>query len=353
MTKFLLFQALLLLSLPMAGQDIHHVDQRINGDRMVITYRLSAERPSRVEVFYTLNGMDTTKVPVRFLEGDMGIYVKPGNDRRIIWQLNTIDSTLRDRIDVHLEAGAFVEMVKIKGGTFQMGCTREQNKCDGDERPVHRITLSDYSISRFEITNRQYCVFLNENDIDRDGREGRTALIHIDNSHCQIKYRNGKFVAREGRAHHPVVEVTWNGAQAFCQWAEGRLPTEAEWEYAARGGHKSTQTRYSGSNHVDTVAWYDSNSNGQAHPVGAKKPNELGIYDMSGNVWEWCFDWYGDYPKENRKNPKGPKRGQSVVVRGGSWLYYGSFCRVANRGSSAPEYAFNNYGFRLVRKLQE
>ncbi len=283
------------------------------------------------------------------MEGDFGIFVKPGRGKRISWSMKGIDSLKRSGIRIELRGRPFIEMVKVKGGHFQMGCTEEQNKCRGDEKPVHRVILDDYTISRYEITNAQYAVFLNEAGVDRDGREGRTALIHIDNKFCQIRYQDGRFRANPAKARHPVVEVTWNGAQAFCQWAGGSLPTEAEWEYAARGGAKARATRYSGSNHPDSVAWYDDNAGGHTHQVGEKKPNELGIYDMSGNVWEWCFDWYSPYTGQTRKNPKGPRRGENVVVRGGSWLYYDSFCRVSNRASSAPSYAFNNYGFRLVR----
>ena len=331
------------------AQHTSNVQHTLQKEQMVITYDLNAAQPRRVEVHYSLTSDTLKMVPEGQLQGDAGIYVTPGNNKQIHWTLEDLDSLERHQVKIQLKTRPFIEMVKVEGGTFHMGCTQEQRKCGGDEKPVHPVLLSNYAISRYEITNAQYAAFLNENDIDPDGRDGRVSLIHIDNKFCQIQFRDGAFKPQAGAADHPVVEVTWNGAQAFCQWAGGRLPTEAEWEYAARGGQQGRSTIYSGSNHVDSVAWYDRNARGSTYPVGTKKPNELGLYDMSGNVWEWCFDWYDDYPHSRRKNPEGPRRGENVVVRGGSWLYYGSFCRVANRGSSAPSYAFNNYGFRIAR----
>jgi formylglycine-generating enzyme required for sulfatase activity len=349
MVKYVL--VLIIMSLPasLLAQDISHMNYHLEEGGMSITYDLNAQRAMHIEVFYQLNSDSILEVPEEQIQGEAGIYVEPGRDKGIQWSMATLDSAERARVVPKLRARPFIEMVPVKGGTYQMGCTPEQKKCDGDEKPAHRVSLDDFAISRYEITNAQYAAFLNQNDIDRDGRDRRTALIHIGNSFCQIEHEDGRFKPVPGKADHPVVEVTWNGAQAFCQWAGGRLPTEAEWEYAARGGPKARPTRFSGSNQVDSVAWYDRNARGHTHPVGSKQPNELGLYDMSGNVWEWCFDWYDEYPARSRHNPTGPERGENVVVRGGSWLYYGSFCRVSNRGSSAPDYAFNNYGFRLVR----
>lgn len=349
MVKYFLTLIILTLSTSLLAQDISQFNYTREEQGMAITYDLNASRPMRIEVFYQLDSDSLMKIPEDQIQGDAGIYIEPGRAKEIRWSMASIDSADQERVVPKLHTRPFIEMIPVKGGTYQMGCTSEQQKCDGDEKPAHTVTLDNFAISRYEITNAQYAAFLNQTGIDRDGRDGRTALIHIGNSFCQIHHEDGVFKPAPGKADHPVVEVTWNGAQAFCQWAGGRLPTEAEWEYAARGGHKANPTRYSGSNQVDSVAWYDSNARGKTHPVGSKKPNELGLYDMSGNVWEWCFDWYDEYPSKSRHNPSGPKRGENVVVRGGSWLYYGSFCRVSNRGSSAPDYAFNNYGFRLVR----
>ena len=352
MKKFSFILIHLFIVVSLQGQQIENMSVSLQNKEMVVTYDLESSKPSRIEVYRAFSEDSMRKVSEKWLSGDFGLYVEPGRKKKIYWNMEEVDSLKRTDIDVELGSKPFIDMVPVNGGVFSMGCTSEQPKCDNDEKPLHKVTIDDYSISRYEITNEQYCVFLNKEDISSDGRDGRTALIHIGNSHCQIKYTDGEFVPKDGKAKHPVVEVTWNGAQAFCEWTDGRLPTEAEWEYAARGGHKSRKTIYSGSNKVDSVAWYVQNSRDHAHPVGSKKPNELGLYDMSGNVWEWCYDWYDDYTSEHQTNPEGPKRGNSVAIRGGSWLYYGSFCRVSNRGSSAPSYAFNHYGFRMVRKTK-
>ena len=149
--------------------------------------------------------------------------------------------------------------------------------------------------------------------------------------------------------------VSWNDVQEFVAKLNeltGRkytLPTEAQWEYAARGGVKTQGYKYSGSNDIDEVAWYGEDWNtGSTHPVDTKKANELGIYDMSGNVWEWCQDWYGSYSSEAQTNPVGSETGSARVLRGGSWLYGARYCRVSSRYYRDPSYRETRYGFRLV-----
>ena len=155
-------------------------------------------------------------------------------------------------------------------------------------------------------------------------------------------------------SNKPVERVSWEDANAFCMelnlmtGMNFRLPTEAEWEYAARGGNKSRGCKFAGSHSVAKVAWYTDNSSSSTHPVGNKLPNELGLYDMSGNVYEWCSDWYGDYSSSSQTNPTGPTTGSYRVLRGGCWRSGAQYCRVAIRGYYYPDYRFNCYGFRLA-----
>ncbi len=220
------------------------------------------------------------------------------------------------------------------------------------ESPVHRVTLDDFSMSKYEITNKQYCAFLNEKG---NKSEGGVEWIDLKSSDINKK-RLGRYTVEPRYEDHPVVYVSWYGARAYCTWLsskirkEVRLPTEAEWEYAARGGNKSKGYTYSGSNTLGEVAWYEDNSSWEVHKVGGKSPNELGLYDMSGNVWEWCSDWYGKdyYSSSPSRNPKGPSSGSSKVLRGGSWYNDASNCRVAYRRDSDPDYRFSNVGFRVA-----
>ena len=221
--------------------------------------------------------------------------------------------------------GVSFEMVYVEGGTFDMGATSEQGSdADDEEYPVHRVTLSDYYIGKYEVTQELWEAVMGSNPSKFKG------------------------------AQNPVERVSWNYCQEFVSrlnWLTGmtfRLPTEAEWEYAARGGNKSRHYKYSGSGNIDDVAWYDDNSGDKTHPVGTKTANELGIYDMSGNVFEWCSDGSGGYSAGAQTNPQGPSSGSHRVVRGGDWYNGAWSCRVSNRYDFDPSYSYNNGGLRLV-----
>ena len=247
----------------------------------------------------------------------------------------------------------FTSMIAVTGGTFQMGSTSG----DSTEQPVHSVTLSLFKISKYEITHAQFIEFLNANGVSATGSfndpdYGNKEYIDMDGSDCAIGHNGTSFYFKgssyAATENTPVIVVTWYGANAFAKWAGGRLPTEAEWEFAARGGTSSNGYTYSGSNSIGDVAWYSSNSGGKTHSVGTKSPNELGIYDMTGNVWEWCSDWYGSYSSSPQTNPQGPSSGSNRVLRGGSWYPSSSYCRVAFRGNSYPSYSHSPVGFRLV-----
>jgi formylglycine-generating enzyme required for sulfatase activity/predicted Ser/Thr protein kinase len=242
-----------------------------------------------------------------------------------------------------------IEMVQIPGGTFQMG----SNDGEDDEKPIHSVTVNDFYIGKYEVTNAEFAAFLN---VKGNQEEGGTTWLEIESSNCLIEKSNGDFKARTRYENHPVIYVSWYGAKAYCRWLSEtiqqnyRLPTEAEWEYAAKGGNKSNGYKYSGSDNVDEVAWYRGNSNPKIHSIGAKKANELGIYDMSGNVLEWCNDWYDtDYHNSSSNNPEEVSNGNSRVLRGGSWYHLSNNCRVVSRDYSNPYIRLDDFGFRVVR----
>ncbi len=248
----------------------------------------------------------------------------------------------------------YSDMVFVQGGTFMMG----SNDGGDYEKPVHKVYVSDFYMDKYEVTNAQFCQFLNEKG---NQTEGGVEWLAIGDEDCKIMKQGNRYVPVSGYDNHPVIEVSWYGANAYAQWAGKRLPTEAEWEYAARGGNINRGYKYSGSNNADAIAWYWNNSNGtsnsnlyQGHgtmPVGTKQPNELGLYDMSGNVWEWCADWFDDayYSKSPYENPTGPASGQVRVLRGGSWRFSESVLRCSNRNDIDPSDRYNDLGFRIVR----
>ena len=226
-------------------------------------------------------------------------------------------------------------MVYVEGGTFMMGATSEQGDDAFDiEEPAHRVTLSSFSIGRYEVTQDEWEAVMGSNP------------SHFKGAKC------------------PVETVSWDDCQNFIRKLNAmtsmkfRLPTEAEWEFAARGGNKSKGYKFSGSNNIDVVAWYlddinavGCNYKGETHPVGQKSPNELGLYDMSGNVCEWCEDWKDDYDGSPQTNPKGP-HGSVVdsrrVFRGGNWNSLMYDCRVSNRFFGYPDYRRTYIGLRLA-----
>ena len=228
--------------------------------------------------------------------------------------------------------GVTFEMVGVKGGTFTMGGTSEQGSDAESDETTHSVTLSDYCIGKFEVTQELWEAVMGSNP----------------------SYFKG--------SKNPVENVSWDDCQTFIRklnslmGANFRLPTEAEWEYAARGGNKSRGYKYSGSNNINDVAWYTVNSYDKGssspdygtHAVGTKSPNELGIYDMSGNVYEWCQDWYGSYGSGSQTNPSGPSSASSRVRRGGSWNNSAWYCRVSYRSNYTPGYRLNSFGLRLA-----
>jgi len=220
------------------------------------------------------------------------------------------------------------KMVLIEGGSFTMGCViPNDTECYAQERPRHTVTLNNFYMCKFDVTQKEWKALM-----------GTTP--------------SGKWCAE-----CPVVNVTWFDAQQFINKLNQisnknyRLPTEAEWEYASKGGNKSHGYKYAGGNDATAVAWYDSTIAKEIHPVGQKAANELGLYDMSGDVWQWCSDWFNDkyYSNSPSNNPSGPASGTSRSVRGGSWWGPLRDCRIANRDQFPPESKDDDVGFRIVR----
>jgi formylglycine-generating enzyme len=242
-------------------------------------------------------------------------------------------------------------MIEVKGGTFQMGSNDYDN-----EKPIHAVILSDFSIGKFEVTVEQYMQFANETKTHYPEwlEEGNEYTIKTGK---ETLYKDLGDALQNPT--NPIVGISWNDATAYCQWLSSktgkkyRLPTESEWEYAAHGGNKSRGFTYSGSNTVGDVAWYSENSDSKTHAVGGKQANELGLYDMSGNVWEWCSDRYSEtYISTAASNPTGAVEGSYRVFRGGSWISYPQSCRASYRNSSTPTYRYRALGFRLALSFQ-
>ena len=228
-------------------------------------------------------------------------------------------------ISIPVKDGISIEMVKVEAGTFMMGATSEMKPLYKDELPVHQVTLTnDYYMGKYEVTQALWQVVMESNP----------------------SYFKGENL--------PVEEVSWDDCQKFISKLNSmtgrkfRLPTEAEWEYAARGGKKSKGYQYSGSNNLSDVAWNDENSGGKTHPVGTKQANELGIFDMTGNVWEWCQDWKGFYSSVSQANPTGADSGLDRICRGGCFNDFKGFSRSSFRDGCVPGGFKDSLGLRLA-----
>ena len=235
------------------------------------------------------------------------------------------------------------EYVFIEGGKYKMG-----SNDDSDELPVHLVKISDFYVLNHEVTNAEFVQFLNSKE--NQGNRHKN-YINLDGKwrdyKCRIYEDEGAYYVDSGYKNYPVVFVSWWGANAYCNWVGGRLPTEAEWEYLA---FLSTKNNEISINYLDDFAVYKNNSNGIYSKIKSKKQNSIKIYDLFGNLSEWCNDWYSSsyYLQSPKKNPQGPKQGVQKVKRGGSWINNSASISVTNRKATAPDNSNITVGFRVV-----
>ena len=314
--------ALVVLSLctTATAQIYKNVRAKQDGLSITVQYDMAGElfRGDGVALTYSLDNGKTYSA-IHDAEGDLGANVLPGKNNEINWLLIDKDFIIGKIINFRLVT-LFEGMIYVDSGEF----TRTSNTDKKTEQSEHAVQLGSFLMDKTEVTQREY-------------------------RHVMGKYASDY----TGCMECPVENVSWFDATAYARKIGKRLPTEAEWEYAAQGGaYARTPQLYSGSNDIEDVAWFLANTESK-QPVGKKQPNALGLYDMSGNVWEWCADWYHDdyFQIADKSDPKGPEYGKEKVVRGGSWFSNDVFCTVNRRYKLKPDYRDTNFGFRCVKDL--
>ena len=336
--KFILFWISQILSFPLLAQTVSNVQAEQVGKQIVITYSL--DKQADISICYTTDGGKTFSAPLKQVTGDVGKNIAAGK-HTITWNvLEEVDKLIADDImfvvipskDIltFKIKGVSFKMIKVDGGTFTMGATAGLGKDAKDwERLAHQVTLTDdYYIGQTEVTQALWTAVMGSNP---------------------SVFKGDSF---------PVETVSWYECQIFIEKLnsllsnelDGKrfaLPTEAQWEFAARGGNKSKGYMYAGSNNFDDVGWYIEHGVFKTHPVAQKRPNELGLYDMSGNVHEWCQDRYGRYSRDAQTNPQGPARGKLRVSRGVNYACSTLGCCVFSRNYTAPGYHTLFIGLRL------
>ncbi len=344
--------------------------QRADGSCLVDVYYSVQDAdsdPLTISLLVSADGGTTWNVSCALLSGDIGANITPGNNKHIIWNLGVEHPDIV--ADYHFKVIADdgqtppppANFVFVQGGTFTMG--RTTGTGGSDELPTHSVTLNSFYMGKYEVTQSEWQAVMGSNPASGSG-VGANYPVYSVSWYATLKYCNLRSLA-EGLT--PVYTIsgstdpanwgavptssnaTWNAA--ICNWnANGyRLPTEAEWEYAARGANNTPDYLYSGSDDINTVAWYGENNTSMgSKQVGTKAPNALGLHDMSGNVEEWCWDWYGSYSSGAQNNPTGPSSGSHPVLRGGIWYGWAVYCRVADRNYGTPGSTFF-MGFRLCR----
>ena len=318
--KHLVISLFLLLVSIGSAQTYKNVRALQDGLSISVQYDMSGDlfKGDEVALTYSIDAGETYSY-IKDAEGDLGDNVLPGKKNEINWLLIDKDFIVGKVISFRLVTIPDM-MSYVDGGQY----TRVNTNAKKNQNSEHTVMLGSYLIDKTEVTQREY-------------------------RHVMGKYASDY----TGCMECPVENVSWFDAMDYAKKIGKRLPTEAEWEYAARGGsYRKNFKAYAGSNKIDEVAWFLANTDSK-QPVAKKRPNELGLYDMSGNVWEWCADWYHDdyFQIANKSNPQGPDYGTEKVVRGGSWFSNDVFCNVTRRYKLKPDYRDTNFGFRCVKDL--
>ena len=284
-----------------------------------------------------------TPTPIN-LSGDIGEDVAPGTGKKVVWNAGAEDKGF--------DGSQFVLRLKAEDGINRVPENFVLVEGGSFTRSGYSVTLDSFYIDKYQLTQKEWLEVMGSNPSYFNGDNNPVERITWYNV---VEYCNKRSIMEDLAPCYSINGNTspssWTSGTIVCDWAADgyRLPTEAEWEYAARGGNQSKGYTYSGSNTLNDVGWYSSNSGNKTHPVGEKQSNELGIYDMSGNVWEWCWDWYASYPSSSQSNPKGPDSGSHRVRRGGSYNVYDGYCTVSYRNHLYPSHSYDYLGVRLVR----
>ena len=318
------------------AQSISNITAAQSGKSIVVNYTLNGKKGIKVyeiKLFVSPNGGDTWQGPLTLVSGAVGKAQTAGTEKNIIWDVlkepgfgQLKGDNIQFKIKAFYSTISDIDMVWVEGGSFMMGSKEGLE----DEKPVHEVTLNGFYMCKYEVTQAQWQKVMGNNP--------------------------SKF---SGCPNCPVEQVSWHDAQVFIKKLNTqtgksyRLPSEAEWEYAAKGGNKNSFYKYAGSDNIDEVAWHIGNANAKTQPIGTKKANPLGLYDMTGNIWEWCSDWHdGNYYKYSQQtNPDGPLNGVAKVLRGGSFNRDTSYCRLSYRSLATPGIRLRegNIGFRLAQ----
>jgi formylglycine-generating enzyme required for sulfatase activity len=369
---FVFFYALITLGSSSFAQSISNITAIQIGKSIAVNYNLNGKEGIAVyeiKLYVSPDGGNTWQGPLTAVSGAVGKSQVAGYDKSITWEVLTepgFKQLKGDNIQFKIKAlynkmsnSGDIEMVWVEGGSYLMG----SNEGEEDEKPVHEVTIRGFYMGKYEVTRGQFRKFVEATTYQTEAEKDGGAWIYSVEEKKWVKKDglNWKKDAKgndcfKTKENHPVIFVSYNDAIAYINWLKStsnkkyRLPTEAEWEYAAKGGHKNSLYKYAGSDNIDEVAWY-GDANDETHTVGTKKANALGIFDMTGNVWEWFSDWYDKnyYQYSNKSNPEGGLTGDYRVLRGGSFISNSYDCRPAFRSFTRPVSRNDDIGFRLAQ----